>query len=137
MDKFKLDALFYMINARTTYKMLLGRLWTYENGIVLSTLYQCFKYCQNRQVKKVEANFKPFTMAESYFADAKFYDNSTTCEEKICDLRISGEIAKSAKGVTMQEKITRSEVSTSKTSQPVIVSYEALKSEVGVKFKYK
>lgn len=50
--------------------MLLGRPWLYENGVVPSTLHQCFKYCRNGVVRKVIADDKPFT--EAHFADAKF-----------------------------------------------------------------
>ncbi|KAA0026262.1 ty3-gypsy retrotransposon protein [Cucumis melo var. makuwa] len=72
------SALFHVINSRTTYKLLLGRPWIHGNGVVTSTLHQCFKFYQNG-VKKVEADSNPFSEAESHFADAKFYlknDNS-------------------------------------------------------------
>uniref|UniRef100_A0A2N9I0X6 Uncharacterized protein n=1 Tax=Fagus sylvatica TaxID=28930 RepID=A0A2N9I0X6_FAGSY len=52
-----------------------GRPWLHENGIVPSTLHQCFKYSDGKQVKKVIADLQPFTEAESHFADAKFYLN--------------------------------------------------------------
>ncbi|XP_050939332.1 uncharacterized protein LOC127148938 [Cucumis melo] len=42
------------------------------NGVVTSTLHQCFKFYQDG-VKKVEADSNPFSEAESHFADAKFY----------------------------------------------------------------
>jgi rhamnogalacturonyl hydrolase YesR len=47
MKDMKSNVLFQVINVKTTYNMLLGRSWTYENGIVFSTLHQYFKYCQN------------------------------------------------------------------------------------------
>nr|XP_027072113.1 uncharacterized protein LOC113696930 [Coffea arabica] len=53
--------------------MLLGRPWIHENEIIPSTLHQCFKYCRGGIVKKVVADDKPFTEAETHFADAKFY----------------------------------------------------------------
>ena len=38
------NVLFHIIDAKTTYNMLLGRPWIHGNGIVPSTLHQCFKY---------------------------------------------------------------------------------------------
>ncbi|KAL0295643.1 UNVERIFIED_CONTAM: hypothetical protein Scaly_3095500 [Sesamum calycinum] len=60
-------------DAKTSYNMLLGRPWLHENAVVPSTWHQCFKYCRNGIVKKVLGDNKPFTEAESHFADAKYY----------------------------------------------------------------
>ncbi|KAL0340429.1 UNVERIFIED_CONTAM: hypothetical protein Sradi_4559700 [Sesamum radiatum] len=49
------------------------RPWLHENAVVPSTWHQCFKYCRNGIVKKVLGDNKPFTEAESHFADAKYY----------------------------------------------------------------
>ncbi|KAA0056394.1 uncharacterized protein E5676_scaffold120G002660 [Cucumis melo var. makuwa] len=68
----KASALFHVIDSRTTYKLLLGRPWIHGNGVVTSTLHQCFKFYQDG-VKKVETDSNPFSEAESHFADAKFY----------------------------------------------------------------
>ena len=38
------NVLFHVIDAKTTYNMLLGRPWIHGNGIVPSTLHQCFMY---------------------------------------------------------------------------------------------
>nr|XP_027102928.1 uncharacterized protein LOC113724201 [Coffea arabica] len=67
------SALFHIIEAKTSYNMLLGRPWIHENEIIPSTLHQCFKYCRDGIVKKVIADNKPFTEAETHFVDAKFY----------------------------------------------------------------
>nr|XP_027088706.1 uncharacterized protein LOC113710058 [Coffea arabica] len=67
------SALFHIIEAKTSYNMLLERPWIHENEIISSTLHQCFKYCRDGIVKKVTADDKPFTEAETHFADAKFY----------------------------------------------------------------
>ncbi|KAB5519123.1 hypothetical protein DKX38_023442 [Salix brachista] len=75
------NALFHVIDAKTTYNMLLGRPWIHENGIISSTLHQCFKYCRNGQVRKIMADTDPFTIAEAHFADAKFYFKSNMMEE--------------------------------------------------------
>ncbi|KAL4596013.1 hypothetical protein ACB092_12G133300 [Castanea dentata] len=66
------NVLFHVIDAKTTYNMLLGRPWIHGNGIVPSTLHQYFKYLQSG-IKKVDADSKPFSETEAHFADAKFY----------------------------------------------------------------
>ncbi|XP_028068873.1 uncharacterized protein LOC114271452 [Camellia sinensis] len=69
------STLFPVINARTSYNLLLGRPWVHGNGIVMLTLHQCFKFDQGG-IKTVLADDKPFTETESHFADAKFYLDS-------------------------------------------------------------
>ena len=66
------SAVFHVIDAKTTYKLLIGRPWLHEYGVVPSTYHQCLKYFQDGQVKKIVADHKPFTTAESHFVDAKF-----------------------------------------------------------------
>ena len=61
--------------------MLLGRPWIHQNGAISSTLYQCFKYYRNGEVETVVADAKPFTMAEAYYADAKFYLKDAPVED--------------------------------------------------------
>ncbi|KAA0067355.1 uncharacterized protein E5676_scaffold1704G00080 [Cucumis melo var. makuwa] len=74
----KASALFYVIDSRTTYKLLLDCPWIHGNGVVTSTLHPCFKFYQDG-IKKVEADSNLFSEVESHFAYAKFYlknDNS-------------------------------------------------------------
>ncbi|KAA0051157.1 uncharacterized protein E5676_scaffold863G001200 [Cucumis melo var. makuwa] len=74
----KASALFHVIDSRTTYKLLVGHPWIHGNGVITSTLHQCFKFYQDA-VKNVEADSNSFSEAESHFAYAKFYlknDNS-------------------------------------------------------------
>ncbi|KAL0455728.1 UNVERIFIED_CONTAM: Retrovirus-related Pol polyprotein from transposon opus [Sesamum latifolium] len=73
MEDMVSTALFHVIDAKTSYNMLLGRPWFHENSVVPSTWHQCFKYYCNGIVKKVFGDNKPFTEAESHFADAKYY----------------------------------------------------------------
>ncbi|KAL0295975.1 UNVERIFIED_CONTAM: hypothetical protein Sradi_6649600 [Sesamum radiatum] len=73
MEDMVSSTLFHVIDAKTSYNMLLGRPWLHENEVVPSTWHQCFKYCRNGIVKKVLGDNKPFTEAESHFADAKYY----------------------------------------------------------------
>ena len=72
IDDLKVNALFHVIDSRTTYKLLLGRPWIHGNGVVTSTLHQCFKFYQD-SVKKVEVDSNPFSETESHFTNAKFY----------------------------------------------------------------
>ena len=65
------NVLFHVIDAKTTYNML-RRPWIHGNGIVPSTLHQCFKFLQSG-IKKVNAALKPFAETEAHFANMKFY----------------------------------------------------------------
>ncbi|KAG9444838.1 hypothetical protein H6P81_016178 [Aristolochia fimbriata] len=64
---------FQVIDSRTSYNLLLDRLWLHANGVVPSTLHQCFKYWENGEQKTMYADESLFTEAEASFADAKFY----------------------------------------------------------------
>ena len=67
-----LNTLFHVIDSKTSYNVLLERPWLHENGVILLTLHQCFKFYREG-VKKVEADTKPFAKVKYYFVDAKFY----------------------------------------------------------------
>ncbi|KAL0292855.1 UNVERIFIED_CONTAM: hypothetical protein Sangu_2526700 [Sesamum angustifolium] len=73
MDDMVSTTLVHVIDAKTSYNMLLDRLWLHEKSVVPSTWHQCFKYCQNGTVRKVLGDSKPFIEADSHFADAKYY----------------------------------------------------------------
>ncbi|KAK4566254.1 hypothetical protein RGQ29_002479 [Quercus rubra] len=68
------NVLFHVIDAKTTYNMLLGRPWIHGNGIVPSTLHQCFKYLQsNKFTSKWDG---PYVVQEVYTNGAyKLIDN--------------------------------------------------------------
>ncbi|XP_070007594.1 uncharacterized protein [Nicotiana sylvestris] len=65
------SAWLHMIDAKTSYNVLLGRPWIHENKVVPSTYHQCLKYYEGEVERFVDD--EPFTEAESHFADAKFY----------------------------------------------------------------
>jgi hypothetical protein len=68
---------FHVIDAATSYNAILGRPWLHENKIVPSTLHQCLKYKDPLgEVVTIFADKKPFTVAESFYVDAKFYIES-------------------------------------------------------------
>ncbi|KAM1308900.1 hypothetical protein ACFX2H_005652 [Malus domestica] len=54
IGELKSSTIFHVIDARTSYGLLLGRPWIHANGVIYG-------------------DTKPFTEAESHFADAKFY----------------------------------------------------------------
>ncbi|CAL2238575.1 unnamed protein product [Prunus armeniaca] len=78
----KSNTLFLVIDAKTYYNLLLRRPWVHESRIVPSTSHQCFKFYRGG-VKKILDDVKPFTEAESYFADTKFYMDEDMVSEVI------------------------------------------------------
>ncbi|XP_070008667.1 uncharacterized protein [Nicotiana sylvestris] len=73
MGDMQSTAWMHMIDAKASYNLLLGRPWIYENKVVPSTYYQCLKYNKDGVKKKIVTDDKPFSEAEAYFTDAKFY----------------------------------------------------------------
>ena len=74
LEKLMTYVTFHMIDAATSYNALIGRPWLHENGVVPSTLHQCIKYKDTSgDIVRIFADKKPFTVAESFYADAKFY----------------------------------------------------------------
>ncbi|XP_074304433.1 uncharacterized protein LOC141639153 [Silene latifolia] len=71
---------FHVIKAKTSFKLLLGRPWKHENGVVASTLHQCLKYYRGGE-RKINGDAKPFTKANSFFADVKFFKENGTSSE--------------------------------------------------------
>ncbi|KAM1168096.1 hypothetical protein FF1_030016 [Malus domestica] len=72
IGELKSSTIFHVIDARTSYGLLLGRPWIHANEVVPSTLHQCLKFYREG-VKVIYGDTKPFIEAESHFADAKFY----------------------------------------------------------------
>ncbi|KAH0773265.1 hypothetical protein KY290_010402 [Solanum tuberosum] len=73
MEDLRSSAWMHVIDAKTSYNILLGRPWVHENRIVSSSYYQCLKYLEDGIEKKIVADDNPFTEVETHFADAKFY----------------------------------------------------------------
>ena len=74
------NTLFYVINVKTSYNVLIERPWLYENGVIFFTLHKCFMFYKGKE-KKVKDDIKSFTEVKSYFVDAKFYIGSSTIWE--------------------------------------------------------
>ncbi|XP_075086299.1 uncharacterized protein LOC142169006 [Nicotiana tabacum] len=81
IGEIKSNTLIHIIDAKTSYNLLLRRPWIYENGVLSSILHQCLKYRRNGEIVKIDADINSFTETESYFADAKFY--LVSCEPSV------------------------------------------------------
>src|SRR3954467_298599 len=73
----KTEVTVYVIDADTSYNLLLGRPWIHRNHIVLSTLHQVMKYVDAQgQVRTLVAEQHPFKGVENYFIDALLYQEA-------------------------------------------------------------
>lgn len=79
MEDMPSTMLFHIIDSKTSYKLLLGRPWLHENGVVASTLHQCLKYFQDGE-KKINGDVKPFTKVEAHITDVKFFEEEVESE---------------------------------------------------------
>ena len=67
------EALFHIIDANTSYNVLLGCPWVHTYGIIGFALHQCFKLCdEDGNVKMVYTNPNPFMGEEANYLVAKF-----------------------------------------------------------------
>jgi hypothetical protein len=64
---------FYVIDAETSYRALLGRPWLHSNQVIPSTLHQCLKYIENDKQKRIDGDVKPFGVHEIKFNDAQYF----------------------------------------------------------------
>jgi len=69
-----------VIDAKVSYKLLLGQPWLHELEIIAFTLRQCLKYYQEREMK-INNNINPFTKVESHFADTRFLEKDDAPKE--------------------------------------------------------
>jgi len=69
---------FYIIDADTSYKALIGRPWLHENNAVPSTLHQCIKYIKDGKVKQIKGDAHPFEVHEVGLKDAKYFLSDPT-----------------------------------------------------------
>ncbi|KAM2879555.1 hypothetical protein FF1_015035 [Malus domestica] len=105
IGELKSSNLLHVIDTRTSYSLLLGRPWIHKNGVVPSTLHQCLKFYQEG-VKVIQGDTKPFTKAESHFADAKFsIDEDMVPEALPKEIKSTGKVAhKKQKWQTVPKK---------------------------------
>jgi hypothetical protein len=64
---------FYVIDAETSYRALLGCPWLHSNQVIPSTLHQCLKYIENGKQKRIDDDIKPFGVHEIKFNDAQYF----------------------------------------------------------------
>jgi hypothetical protein len=64
---------FYVIDAETSYRALLGCPWLHSNQVIPSTLHQCLKYIENDKQKRIDGDVKPFGVHEIKFNDAQYF----------------------------------------------------------------
>src|SRR4051812_23119506 len=73
----KTEVTVYIIDADTSYNLLLGRPWIHRNHIVPSTLHQVMKYVDAQgQVCTIVADQPPFKGVENYFTNALLYQDA-------------------------------------------------------------
>ena len=73
-----------MIEADTSYNLLLGRPWIHRNFIVPSTLDQVMKYIDGSgKVRMLIAERHPFKGVENYFTDSLLYQDSLEINENL------------------------------------------------------
>src|SRR5436189_5921138 len=83
----KTEVTVYVIDADTSYNLLLERPWIHRNHIVPSTLHQVMKYVDDQgQVCTLVAEQRPFKGVENYFTDALLYQE--THEEVVQDKEV-------------------------------------------------
>jgi len=72
----------YVIEADTSYNLLLGRPWIYNNFIIPSTLHQVMKYADGEgEIRTLIAEKQPFKGVENYFTDSLHYQDSLETSE--------------------------------------------------------
>src|SRR5436853_4248264 len=87
----KLEVTVYIIDADTSYNLLLGRPWIHKNHIVPSTLHQVMKYVDAQgQVRTLVAEQRPFKGVENYFTDALLYQDAHEVVARQKDELMSG-----------------------------------------------
>src|SRR3954466_14122517 len=97
----------YVIDADTSYNLLLGRLWIHRNHIVPSALHQVMKYVDAQgQVRTLVAEQCPFKGVENYFTDALLYQET---HEVVVQEKEEHELGNEADWESISESDDRSE----------------------------
>ena len=94
---------FYVLDAHTSYKALLGRPWLHENHVVPSTLHQCMKYAHEGKIRRINGDVRPFGVHEISFGDAKYFleeDEEAVIKDVLAELKIQPKNKKSNKFAT-------------------------------------
>ena len=75
------STLFHVIDTHTSYKMLLGRPRLHENGGSRINPPSMFEISSWRRELKINGDVKPFSTVDSYFVDAKFFEDDEPSSE--------------------------------------------------------
>src|SRR4051812_34368 len=76
VDDLKTEVTCYVINAETSYNLLLGRPWIHRNGIVPSTLHQVMKYTDGHGAVRTLITYQyPFKGVENYYTNSLLYQD--------------------------------------------------------------
>ncbi|KAL0395320.1 UNVERIFIED_CONTAM: hypothetical protein Slati_4498200 [Sesamum latifolium] len=81
MEDMVSTALLHIIDAKTSYNMLLGHLWLHENAVVPSTWHQCFKYAVMGAKKEKEV--LPSEEPKSYSNQSTRKNDSSTIKVEL------------------------------------------------------
>src|SRR5436190_8877523 len=94
----KTEVTCYIIDADTSYNLLLGRPWLHRNDLIPSSLHQVVKYIdQEGRLCTLVADSNPFKGLENYFTDAVHYQEmmepgSEAASENGADIELDPEI---------------------------------------------
>lgn len=75
-------AMFFVVNAKSSYSVLLGRDWLHSNFCVPSTLHQVLIFCVDDKVEVMSDDHQPFSKDEASI-EAIFY---SPCMQPIMDI---------------------------------------------------
>ena len=74
----------YVIDADTSYIMVLGRPWIHRNAIVPSTLHQVMKYSgEDEKVRTLIVERYPIKGVENHFIDSLLYQDSLEVDDNL------------------------------------------------------
>ena len=78
----KSEVICYVIDADTSYNLLLERPWIHRNAIIPSTLHQVMKYVgKDEKVRMLITERHPFKGVKNYFTNSLLYQDSLEADE--------------------------------------------------------
>lgn len=72
MERKTSNTIFFIVDAKLGYSLILGRDWIHSNMFVPSTLHQQLMFWNNGKVEVVSANQRPFSAAVNVI-EAMYY----------------------------------------------------------------
>ena len=74
MAKLESSIKFHVIDADTSYQLLVGRIWMHTDRMMPSTYYQGANAIVKGKEVKIPETSRPFSINEVHFADAIFFE---------------------------------------------------------------